>query len=482
MFATLSFNFKSVTKSFILSVLGCCMFLKPSYSQGVWAPLGGSAGLVANNIVQALCYDPSGNVYAVGDFSNDSSKRYVAKYDGTQWTELGGHNSLKANQQLLTVAADKAGNIYTAGSMTNSLGQCYVAKWDGTQWTELGGPNSLMTNGGFVFTITTDKYNNVYAGGSIKNATGQYYIAKWDGTQWTEVGGPGVYPGFFTGYTRAMCADTFGNVFAGGDFSNANSYHFVAKWDGTAWSELGGTNSLGQIDYWQIILALTCDRTGNVYVGGELRTTSLKRYVKKFDGTSWSQLNGAIPLNANNMILSLATDNYNGVYACGNFTDAANDTYVAYWNDTLWKKLGNATPSGSNGSMSAVIFNPYTAKVCVGGGFPNSFGHLTVYSFQTNVPVLTTVSDVPVNQTYTESIAAPNPFSQKTVINLEKINQGEGIDFRLYNSIGAICKTLSIAGTSQIEINKENLTPGLYFFEAYQAAGKIGHGRLMVVE
>ena len=55
---------------------------------------------------------------------------------------------------------------------------------------------------------------------------------------------------------------------------------YVAKWDGTTWSELGtGTNALNADDW---IFSVCSDRYGNIYTGGLFTDTSLT-YIDSLD-------------------------------------------------------------------------------------------------------------------------------------------------------------------------------------------------------
>src|ERR1041384_2103543 len=94
-----------------------------------WSELGGLNGLSANNPINSVCSDASGNIYAAGWFTNSSGNWYVAKYNGSSWSELGGLNGLSANGYIQSVCSDASGNIYAAGLFTNSSGKMCVAKY-----------------------------------------------------------------------------------------------------------------------------------------------------------------------------------------------------------------------------------------------------------------------------------------------------------------------------------------------------------------
>ena len=96
-------------------------------THGQWSELGVLSALAANNVILSTCTDAAGNVYAARNFSNTSSKNYVAKFNGNSWSELGGLNWLSANQSINSICRDAAGNIYAAGASTNASNYKYVA-------------------------------------------------------------------------------------------------------------------------------------------------------------------------------------------------------------------------------------------------------------------------------------------------------------------------------------------------------------------
>jgi hypothetical protein len=101
----------------------------------------------------------------------------------------------------------------------------------------------------------------------------------------------------------------------------------VAKWNGSAWSELGsGQDSLKANNY---IYTLHSDTQRNIYVAGAFRNSANKNYVAKWDGSGWSEVGGLNSLAANDDIQTITTDNAGSVYCAGYFTNVNNEYYVA---------------------------------------------------------------------------------------------------------------------------------------------------------
>ncbi len=166
---------------------------------------------------------------------------------------------------------------------------------------------------------------NLYAGGSFLNAGGisSKYMAKWNGTAWSALGG-GLND---VVYTLAVIGT---DLYAGGSFSGTPglSANKVAKWNGSAWSGLGTNISIdGRIN------SLTVNGS-DLYAGGQFTSiggVTMNR-LAKWDGTSWTTFGTGVN-NHINSIAVFGTDLYMGGY----FTTANGiiSNYFAQWHDDL---------------------------------------------------------------------------------------------------------------------------------------------------
>src|SRR5205085_11986605 len=104
--------------------------------------------------------------------------------------------------------------------------------------------------------------SNLYAGGLFTNAGGATanHIAKWDGSAWSTLGGgiddaPGV--------TVDAIAIDGTDIYAGGGFLSASgtTVNNIARWSGSAWWALGSGTDLS-------VFALSRASTGTIYCGG----------------------------------------------------------------------------------------------------------------------------------------------------------------------------------------------------------------------
>ncbi|HEX7905106.1 MAG TPA: T9SS type A sorting domain-containing protein [Chitinophagaceae bacterium] len=339
-----------------------------------WSELGGVNALGANSGILTVTTDPAGNVYAGGQFTNATNKRYVAKWNGTAWAELGtGANALNASDWIVTIIADGSGNVYAGGNFANSAGQ-YVAKWNGTNWTELGaGANSLHANG-VINSLIRLSSGDVYATGSFTNGASYTFVAKWNaGTDtWSETGSGGTGSLNANGDINVIHKDINNYLYAAGAFGFGFAGRSISRWNGTVWTETGsGTNALHANN---IIRTLTSDAKGNIYVGGFFTNGSGpglgKYYIAKFNGSSWSELGGLNALNANGPIFTLAVDIQGNVYAGGAFTNSSGRCYVAKWTaaTNTWSELGGLNGLNANGSIQTIALDG-SGNVYAAGSF-----------------------------------------------------------------------------------------------------------------
>jgi hypothetical protein len=427
------------------------------YSQ--WSFLGNLGG---NNDIMSICSDKDGNIYAAGRFTNGNTsldgKEYVAKYDGTAWSEVGA-SSNPFTSDIYSICSDLQGNIYAAGTFKNSNTggglnpNFYVAKYDGTAWSELGGLNALnkiypgIWSGG-INTICSDKNDNIYASGGFYNALGKRYVAKFNGNGWFELK-MGAYGLNANGDVLSICSDKNGNIYAAGKFTNgtssSNGNRYVAKFDGTAWSELGGINGLSANND---IMSICSDKDGNIYAAGGFSSINGRR-VAKFDGTAWSELGRFDALvNANGTIRSICSDKDGNIYAAGNFSNINGNRYVAKYDGTAWSKLG--VLSGNILSLhSDASGNIYAA-----GSIVDSY-------IKKNVARLNGNNNSKIEFANTDDLISIYPTPIKSILNIKVKSELLYSDFIIYNSFGVMILNGKI-NSEDISIEMDTYSSGIY--------------------
>ena len=330
-------------------------------------PGRGSDNLNAYNGINQVAVTPKGEVYAT---LADAS---IAHWDGRTWSELGGLNL----NGYVVITTDLSGNLYVGGDFTDQNGKYYIAKWDGHSWSVLGDSSNPIKIYSPIALLTTDKMGNVYAAGNFgdDNAFG-YYIMKWNGSDYTLIEssfGPkscllvdddgNIYAGIAgqdgdgkfsvekidqngevvlgTGLNSldsrtamtALALDARGNLLAGGLNNAGKGYRFVAKWDGTKWSESSSDSTSKYADGY--VKGMLSDDSGYVYAASATNSNSVFS-VARWDGNNWKELgNGQDLLHANGIIGSIAKDGRDNIYAAGLFNNSNNQQYVAVYGKSV---------------------------------------------------------------------------------------------------------------------------------------------------
>ncbi|MBE2186251.1 MAG: hypothetical protein IAE99_05705, partial [Rhodothermales bacterium] len=367
-------DFTSVYSSGTTPVDGTGFIAK--WNGSAWSALGGGA----NGPVYALAMSGS-DVYFGGGFTTVYSSGttpvdgtgFIAKWNGSAWSATGPVAN-GANGQVRAIAVSGS-DVYVGGLFTDLEGIAeadYVAKWDGSAWSALGGGaqgqvSALAVSGSDVY--VGGSFSSVYSSGTTE-VSGTSRIAKWNGSAWSALGGGASGP-------VVALAVSGSDVYVGGSFSTVYSSGTtevtgtsrIAKWDGNAWA-FGVPAGNGVSDAVQEIAVVGSD----VYVGGhftDLAGIAEADRIAKWDGSAWSALGGG----ASSVVLALAV-NGSDVYAGGLFssvfssdtTPVAGTSRIAKWDGSTWSALGG----GASGTVLALAVNG--SDVYVGGSFTNLAG------------------------------------------------------------------------------------------------------------
>ncbi|MBN2105024.1 VCBS repeat-containing protein [bacterium] len=304
---------------------------------------------------------------------------------GQHWTdEFGGR---APDSRVLAIEAINIScsenEVYAGGRFVavdnpeGSLIVNHIAGWSSRtrQWSSLGDG----IPGGIVYALAMHG-DDLYAGGCfcLNLGDGNYAnnIAKWDGTAWTNLG---------SGVDSIVYAMAFqGNdLYVGGDLFRAGelvSVQGIARWDGDEWHGLEMDCPTAPMNFSGvngIVYSIGIDPLNDnpfVYVGGDFSRAGClyADNIVKWDGSEWQTLGGGV----DNSVYAISVDG-NDVYAGGDFLHAENPevllistTHIACWSedDDHWHPLDD----GLIGPVYAIEIDQ--DNVYAGGRFSEGMG------------------------------------------------------------------------------------------------------------
>ncbi|MBC7450893.1 MAG: T9SS type A sorting domain-containing protein [Cytophagales bacterium] len=400
-------------------------------AQNSWSDLG----LSSDSVITSIVIDKNNNLYAGGRFINVNGYYYIAKWGGTTWGEVGPG---KTNLRTSVLAVDSSGNVYTIAKDINS--PFYIIKWDGKDWKTVGAPNAS----GVFSPIAVDKNQNVYTQGYDFDQSNQWFFP------WIESGNnTGGYVNLHLNYPiKDITIDNKGNVYAAGGFSAYKEYSTTRN--DIPCSVLKNWNVFGSGSGPAGISSIVVDAVGTVYVASNGAT---KNYVAKWDGTSWTELgSGVTALNANSSINSIALDELGNVYAAGSFVNGNGKKYVAKWNGANWSELGSDKDALNANDVIYKIAVDWIGNVYACGAFTNTAGKKYIAKWN-NKGITAGIQN---GVDYTAMALYPNPGTDKVFTNIREEGQ-----LNVYTNCGELVVSQKTnAETSFLDLN--NISPGMY--------------------
>ena len=264
----------------------------------------------------------------------------VWKYTGSAWTQIGGdgYNSGWASntyEEVMSLTNDGT-NIYAG--LGTSTGDAEVWKWNGSTWTKIGGDavNSSWALSTYEGVQSLNYFSgNLYAG--LGTGTGDGEVWKWNGTAWSKIGGDGVNSSWAAAANVASLANDGTNLYAATGVAAGDGD--VWKWNGTTWTQIGGdaVNSSWAASTYEQAQALYY-QGGNLYVG--LGTSTGDAEVWRWSGSAWTRLaySGTnFPAATYEAVYSITGDGTNIYVGTGN---SQNDGDVWKYTGSAWSQIG----------------------------------------------------------------------------------------------------------------------------------------------
>ncbi len=300
-----------------------------------------------------LTVDSQNRLVAAG--SSGPSDR-VVRWNGAAWEELPGLDASGISSLKVT----PGGDLVAVGEFVLDGGKrAFIMQWAQGQWA----PVAPGLNGK-VRCIAFAPNGDWIVAGSFTNSGTLFTpgVARWNGTAWSELGE--VY-----GTINTVLAGTDGTIVIGGDFTTIGmeTVNHVARWDGQKWVAMG--SGLSKIT----VRALAELAGGGIVASGDLYQPGVfdtPRGIARWDGASWQSMNGGVrSADLDLSVSSLLSLPDGTLLAAGNFKtlgdDARAGSSLAAWSLAAgWSE----TARGMDGLVYAIARTP-DGDFVVGGAF-----------------------------------------------------------------------------------------------------------------
>jgi len=418
------------------------------------------------------------DLYATGFFNRicGASCNYVAKFDGTNWQAVG-NGFPNAGHHLAVIDSVLYGAAYQPNIDSN-----WFYKFDVANFNKMG-DGVYLTTAVVGFSQLPNLYNMIKYNGNIVvsgefDRVGSKHISgimQWNGTEWDSLGA-GIsghnplssYPDPIM-YPHDLCL--YGtDLIVCGEFAYAGGQpaYSIARWDGSQWYAMGqGFNGAAYgVEVYN----------GELYAGGDftLSGTTPLRYIAKWNGTNW--------IDPGFNLFYSDTNNYSFIHTLkvlngklvisGGFdhavvgTDTMQCTSVAAYNGVIIDTLSGGLPG--NEIEGLIIYN---GLLFAGGGPLNDSTYIANYNLPASIP--TVISSNIVIDIF------PNPFTTQTTLTLQGSNHNPSLF--IYNLLGQEVRSIPVGTNSQVTINREHLSSGMYFYKVIDENKEVlGIGKLVI--
>lgn len=443
----------------------------------VWSQTYDGAGNRVD-IAEAIVTDGLYNVYITGQSNNGNNYDFVTlKYNSAgilQWTAIYNGTALK-NDRAVDLSVDASGNVYVTGESANSLNDDIVTvKYNSSgiqQWVAVF--NGSANKNDSPDDMTIDNSGNIYVTAQTNNGSNTDYVTlKYNSSgvqQWNAV---------FDGDNQddspdAIAVDVSGNVYVTGrSRKGPDDDYLTIKYDANGtqlWTALYDNVNNDRPN------ALAINDSGDVYVTGRSDNSSLTNnndyLTVKYNSSGtklWaSRYNGSSNLDdiANSIFVALNGD----VYIAGESNNGLNNDFIVVKYNSQgieqWNHTYNGAANMDDRADKIVSFNP-NSGVFVGGKSSGSITQNDISIIKLKVWI-TGEEELIVKNNY-EIKAYPNPFNDNTFIKIpEKLMNvnDETIQLILYDVVGKEVWQYNVINNENIEIQKGNLKPGIYFLK-----------------
>jgi len=325
-------------------------WLMAKYEAGLEGNYG--ASLIQTKLAIRM-YSPDPNLYQVNDTNdvldvNDTATlRYITrrKRSTGQWDDMGLTADPGVNGTVYAILAASDGYIYIGGDFEEWDGDVdidYVVKYN--PYTDTFSTWGAANDGtGRVYDIVEGPDGTIYICGAFAGWNGdgnQDFVTSWTGSAWAAVGTPDA--GADNTHVRRMAMDSNGYLHVVGffeEFAGVAAADGYAFWDGTNWA----TKGLPLVEDPENLAGIAIDIDDNIYVTGDCDNIGGVTYdnIAKWNGSAWEDVGEGLNNEGNYL---MTKDDGKTIIVTGQFTDAGgvtNADYIALWSGTQYLALGS---------------------------------------------------------------------------------------------------------------------------------------------
>jgi hypothetical protein len=417
-------------------------------------------------------------------FNNDTICG-IGKWNGTTITGIGCgvgwdcHSTITSFYPTTRAVIRYNNDLFLAGGfLTAENNQVNgIAKWNGSSWNEIG--TGLTYQGNPAGAIGMKIINNeLYVFGAFDKINGipANSLAKYDGNMWSAVHN---FPLFSNDTMLPNYVDDIefykGNLYVCGIFADHlnDSIHNIVMWNGAQWVSVG-YGIRGSISFVNKMQTFNDELIVGGYFNKSGDANNPGNFIAKWNGSNWSELGSGLDDRVHDIKV-----HQNKVFVTGVFKTAGaiSAEGIAIWDGTNWCSLGTKIDNVVN----AVAF--YHDTLYIGGGFwtinndsISKFAKWIGGNYVDTCSNYAGITDVK-NET-NKIIVYPNPITENSIVKFpDKIINGY---FIIYDVSGKEIKTYECNNTSELQISNAGLAGGMYFFKVTDDSKYLGCGKFIV--
>lgn len=444
-----------------MGIIAHCNYI---LAQGSWQSMNN--GVDTYDATYTYIDEQNNRLYFFGGLHsiNGIATNGIAVFDGQNWNSM---NSDSLAYHSISWVTNFNNTLYITSGIKNTE-ERFIFKWENNKWVrvcEIDGlvyGSKVYDNKLYIFGDFT-QVDNVIANG----------LAVFDGTNWSDFNNlPNLYGG--SSVNRIVSIEFFNNeLYVGGNFTGlSNAGHDIVKWNGNSWTGVdgaffGGLSSVSGLEVFK----------NQLYVTGTFSKKEDARnpgnYIARWDGTNWSEVGkgtGTFP-STNGQINRMYIFN-DTIYVIGTFEDADGIPAhrLAIFDGEKWCR--NETNYGNTLIFSV---NKYQGKILITGGFrhingDSSIARLAIWEGGGFIDYCAQPIGIEEIEKSKFSVF-PNPaFDFITIEN--KINQNKNYTYSIFDYQGKKIKDRNLNFSNSTEnISIQEFNSGIYFIRIESEKG-----------